>query len=91
MRNIDFDLISKSNESISRKGLQLCLAAYPLLEDLQDRKDFRAFVFKQFSVEKYGRPNLMSQEEAKIVMGLCAESNLELFSKYIPDVAPLYG
>jgi len=90
VRGLPFELVDKANESLSVKGLELCLAAYPLLEDIQDRKEFRAFVATRFSVEKYGRTKLMSKAQVDNVMNICSSSNGELFDKYIRDSSISY-
>jgi hypothetical protein len=80
---LPFELADKANESLSGKGLELCLAAYPLLDDVRDRKKLREFIAKQFPVGKYGKPRLMSAEQVDEVMGFCAVTNAELFERYI--------
>lgn len=90
LEGLDMSVIVKSNESLSQKGVELCLAAYPLLENIQDRKVFREFVAKQYSVERFGRSSLMSPQQTEAIMSACSQSNRSLFEWYLPGVPFIY-
>lgn len=89
--DLEMNVVAKSNESLSQKGVELCLAAYPLLEKIEDRRVFREFVAKHYSVERFGRARLLSQLQANMVMSACRQSNQYLFEQYLSSASCIYG
>ena len=87
---LEMNVVAKSNESLSQKGVELCLAAYPLLEKIEDRRAFREFVAKHYSVERFGRARLLSQRQTDMVMSACRHSNQRL-EQYLPGIPCMYG
>jgi hypothetical protein len=63
----DFDITFSEtrNPSISEKGLQMALAANPLLRDDAERRLMRVFLQKHFSNVHYPRPALLSEAQRR--------------------------
>lgn len=85
IKGLRLEVVEKSNVSLSHKGVELCLAAYPLLENSEDRRLFREFVAKHYSVERFGRASLLSKLQSDKVMSTCSLSNQLLFERYLPS------
>jgi hypothetical protein len=69
------------NPSVGELGLQIALAANPLLKTVPERKAMRTFLQSKFSNLNYPRPVLLDDSEKKAIREKYSQENMELVTR----------